>query len=402
MSNSIVIVQGGLWGSESKGAVALFLCERDGVRWVVRTGAINAGHSIIRDGIKKVYQQLPVGAVLPDVNVVLGPGAYIHRGTIRGEIIQAGCQDRIYIDERCGVHLDEYAQESKESGRTLKIGATGKGAAEAIIHRIKDRNVGESLLFTTRYPEFAFNNECKVVDTSLLLNDAYDRGEKILLEGTQGTLLDLYHGPYPFTTSRSTIASAWVTEAGLSPALNYEVVLVVRTYPIRVAGNSGPMSNEIDWPTLARRMNARFTGHDLKPLVRESTIKAFEMFLFSASKQYETDAERKLYAATDAIKAMTEDDRAELLKLFETTTVTKRLRRIAELDVEQLKVTVRKERPAYLVVTFVNYVFGELWGKTEIHDEARAWLGSLQDQVGCEIRYTSTGPESKHFVECRL
>lgn len=397
----IIIVQGAQFGSESKGAVAHALAQRLGVRWAVRTGSINAGHSIVVNGRKLAFCQLPTAVVLPSVRVVLGPGAYLHEDTLHAEAEVAGCADRLYIDYNCGVHLDDYAAESKADGRTLRIGATGKGCAEAIIHKIADRGRGTSLLFRdlhhSRYAHLAQH------DTAALLNDAYDRGEPILLEGTQGSLLDFHCGPYPFVTSRQTTAAAWVTEAGLSPALSYEVVLVVRTYPIRVAGNSGPMPNEIDWPTLARRINVRLTDHGREPLVCEDAITDYELALkkLAADWRYQgrSDVEIALYGSTEVLGGLPESAQQELAKLFETTTVTKRLRRIAEIDVEQLRLTVRKERPAYIALTFLNYIFPELAGARELHAEAIAYLEDLQQRIGCWIRYTSVGPSSDDLLE---
>lgn len=403
-SKPILIVQGAQFGSEAKGAVAHFLCQKESVRWAVRTGSINAGHSIMVGDRKLSFQQLPTGAVLPGVNVVLGPGAYVHPETVVKEMELAGCFDRTFIDEKCGVHLCEYAQESAKTGRTLRIGATGKGCAEAIIHKIRDRGCGTPLLLREWVnPDNPLASRLRF-DTAELLNDAHDRGERILIEGTQGTHLDLHCGPYPFTTSRQTIASAWVTEAGLSPALDYEVVLVVRTYPIRVAGNSGPMGKEITWQTLARRINARLCDSRLEPLVSESALVEFERAVKSMDENWpwESDEERLLWSQTRALGTLSDRYRTELMKLFEATTVTKRLRRIAELDVDQLRLTVKKERPAYVVLTFLNYHFAELVHTRELHAESRRWLANLQNQIGAQIRYVNIGPRVEDFIEVDL
>lgn len=404
MKNRVVIVQGSQWGSEAKGAVALALCERLGVKWAVRTGSINAGHSVWINNHKIAFQQLPVGCVLPGVKVIIGPGAYVSQQVLDVELVASGCGDRLILDSNCGVHLEEYADEAAHADRKLKIGATGKGCAEAILHKIKDRGVGVPLLFREELEAGKY----KFDDTARLLNDAYDRGERILIEGTQGTLLDFHCGPYPFVTSRQTIAAAWVAEAGLSPALDYEICLVARTFPIRVAGNSGPMGKEISWPALAQQMNTRLRLHDLPPIVREEALGEFWLCKERAvevvrTKGGRTWAENALLINTEALALMTEHGRAEVLKLFEATTVTKRVRRIAELDRELLKLTVHKERPAYLALTFINYVFPELVPEHNprrlLHDEARRWIEQLQEEIGCRIKYTSIGPRSEDLLE---
>lgn len=423
----IIVVQGGQWGSEAKGAVSLALCQREGVKYAVRTGSINAGHSVIvpmpHGEMKFAFQQLPVAAVLPKVKLVLGPGAYIHGPTLQREISVAKnlptasnhMADRVIIDRGCGVHLDGYMDEAAIEGRNLKIGATGKGCAEAIIHKIKDRGVGRPLLFREMQMDGRGMpiKDMVFADTAEIINDAYDSGDRILIEGTQGSLLDLHTGPYPFTTSRQTTASAWVTEAGLSPALNYEVVLVVRTYPIRVAGNSGPMGREITWPSLARAMNERLQKFGLAPVVSEPALKDYEGALEEVlnSATHKPGAETKLKAATSAFEVMGEDTRAEVLRLFETTTVTKRLRRIAMIDVDQTRLTIKKERPAYVVLTFLNYVFPELphlmsglsadakMAALAERKEVMDYVEDLQDRMRCWIKYITVGPRSEDMIE---
>lgn len=395
----VLIVQGGQWGSESKGSIALALCEKLKVDFACRTGSINAGHSIVQNGVKTAFQQIPVGAVLPSVKVVIGPGAYVSPDLLDRELGVADCRDRTYVDQQCGVHLESFTDEARIAGRNLKIGATGKGCAEAVIAKLRDRGVGTPLLLRNYWsprpgaPAFT--------DTAAMLNDAYDQGALIMLEGTQGTLLDLHCGPYPFVTSRQCTASAWVTEAGLSPALDYEVVLVVRTYPIRVAGTSGPMGRETDWPTLARSMNYRLSKFGYPPIVRPEAIRDYERALEDVIAEWKgmDPAEIKLKASTKAMEVMPPASLAEVMKLFETTTVTKRLRRIAELDVGLFKATVRKERPAYCVVTFVNYLFPEITYTRELEGDSLAYVKSLEQVIGCLIKYVNIGPRSEDVLE---
>lgn len=396
---SIVIIQGANWGSESKGAAAHALCLRENIHWAVRTGSINAGHTIIADdGQKRVFQQLPTGAFIDGMNVVIGPGAYIHLPTLLAEVEMSKCTHRLFLDHNCGVHLDDYTHEAKEAGRNLKIGATGKGCAEAIVHKIQDRGNGKTdLLFREFHKDYSF----RYIDVADELTRAYDRGERILIEGTQGTLLDFHCGPYPYVTSRQTISAAWVAEAGLSPALDYEVVLVARTYPIRVAGNSGPMKNETSWPALARQMNARLKNHGYEPIVPEEVLCEFEVLRERIAAEHGKDrswSENSLFLNTEALLAMQEGSRHLILKLFETTTVTKRLRRIARLDLDQLRLTVRKERPAYMILTFLNYEFPEIAHTREIHAEALAYVSAIEKKVGCKIRYVTIGPRHTDMI----
>jgi adenylosuccinate synthase len=399
----IIIVQGAQYGSEAKGMVAHALCTLRAVKWAVRTGSINAGHTIWSGGEKKVYQQLPVAADLK-INCVIGPGAYVHVPTLDSEMQRSGLgYDNLLVDYNCGVHLDEYQEEARQAGRSMKIGATGKGCAEAILHKIKDRGVGDKpLLLREHLMGGQYESGVLFADTARMLNDAYDRGDQILIEGTQGTLLDLHTGPYPFVTSRQTTAAAWVTEAGLSPALDYEVILVARTFPIRVAGNSGPMPFEIDWPSLMRSMNIRLKDAGYGPIAPESALLAYEKALADLTREMGEDGKDKarLEAPTQALMSLPVGYRLQLIGLFETTTVTKRLRRIAMLDVAGLAETVRKERPSSVVLTFLNYVFPELVHTRKLHDAAIRYIRGLERSIDCPIAYTSIGPEPGDLMWC--
>src|SRR5207244_2042197 len=81
-----------------------------------------------------------------------------------------------------------------------------------------------------------------------LLHSAIDNGDEVIIEGTQGFALSLLHGrDYPFVTSRDTTAAGFAMEVGLSPRLVSKIVMVIRTFPIRVGGTSGPFANETSW-----------------------------------------------------------------------------------------------------------------------------------------------------------
>lgn len=409
MPKPIKIVQGAQFGSEAKGMVALAVARKDGVNWAVRTGSVNAGHTVVVGDKRIAFQQLPVSCVDRDVNIVIGPGAYICPHTLRHELEVSGLKaGRLFIDHNCGVHLPSYTTEAKEAARNVKIGATGKGCAEAIIHKIKDRGVGKPLLFRDYMCEFGFGNlRSRLTDTAKLLTSAYDVGDSILIEGTQGELLDFHCGPYPFVTSRQTISASWVAECGLSPALNYDIILVARTFPIRVAGPSGPMPDEISWAALAREMNSRMESLGKSPIILDKYLVEFEchreVCLRDLLDQERPQEEIDLTLNTHALKSVSGECLAALSKLFETTTVTKRLRRISRLSVDQLRDTVYKVRPKYVVLTFVNYVFPELATEhnpgRNLSTSALRYVEKLEKDIGAPIRYVTLGPASEDLVE---
>lgn len=429
MSKPIIIVQGGQYGSEGKGQVAAALCQRRNINYAVRTGAVNAGHTVIHKGHTFKMQQLPTGFVNPDTKLVIGAGAYINPDILAEEcrivsgILGENIRERLVIDYRTALHTDLHQGASQRSGRHWGIGATGKGTAEAIVDKMMNRNKGYKLFIEYNNESREDGQEYKFADTSLLLNRAYDHDDSILIEGTQGTHLDFHLGPYPFVTSRMTSSANWIAECGLSPNLDYEVVLVCRTRPIRVAGNSGPLPQEISWPILARVINQRLAGLDKGPLVDPAAIEQFEKVgdrvasgdsIFSLpggqARRWDfhrwTINERHTYREAlselhrEIWMQLTKSARDELSKLFEMTTVTNKLRRIARFDHDTVRESVRRERPNYIVLTFLNYVFPEIWGAGAIENrEISHYVNEMEDELRCPIRAVTTGPRAEHYVE---
>jgi adenylosuccinate synthase len=369
------------------------------VDWAIRTGTVNAGHTVYHKGVAYAMQQLPVSWVRPECMLVLGPGAYIHPDILMREIewiMEAqGLRldtvlDRVWIDYRCGIHLPSHTDRAHHADRHHSIGTTGKGCSEAVMDKIKGRDQDPLPTFqawVADKPGFWQNVARRITDTTVLMNDAYDAGDQILLEGTQGTLLDLHLGDYPFTTHKQTQAASWLAEAGLSCTLQNDLWLVMRTYPIRVAGNSGPMPGEISWPRLANLINDR-QGIER---VGEWALSEWNAGLALArannypeapspepacwtQQQRQENREAASELHNEAFKLMSTKAQAELCKLFEFTTVTKKLRRIGEWDWNVAQKSLMLNRPHHIALTFANYKWPKLWGA----DWKRAWEGYSQ------------------------
>lgn len=426
----ITVVQGGQFGSEAKGLVAAALCRRRNIRWAVRTGAINAGHTVYHpiDGSGEwacaKMQQLPVGWVNRDTQLVIGPGAYIHPPTLQAEVARINTimggdvRERIVIDYRAGLHSPEDEMEARAAGRHTLIGATGKGCAEAIVHKIKARGLPSGLLFRQHH----LADEFTLADVPRMLMKAYKAGAPILIEGCQGTGLDFHQGPYPYVTSRMTTAANWVAEAGLPVTLSYKVVLVLRTYPIRVAGNSGPLAYEINWPDFVRRMNHDRADHGQEPLVGEAALLTFEDALRMSAATYNLDgrlattqhlwsdefrlqhqeALSKLNAdALMRVKEAAPDLYEQLAQVFEFTTVTKKLRRIGRFFKEQACDSIRSEGATEVALTFANYDLPQHWFADEIDEKALDnYVREYQTKLGgCPITMVGFGPREEHLLD---
>ena len=129
------------------------------------------------------------------------------------------------------------------------IGSTRRGVGEATARKV---------LRPRATPEVRLARDVRELRDYLrptveILDDAFRVGQRVFLEGTQGTGLSIHHGSYPHVTSRDTTVSGCLAEAGIAPGRVRRVIMVVRSYPIRVKGPSGPMGRQISWAEVARR-----------------------------------------------------------------------------------------------------------------------------------------------------
>lgn len=370
---------------------------------------------------------------------MLGAGTFINPPILIDEIGQIGrltgesILDRLHVDSRVSLHLPSHQQQATAENRHHLIGATGKGCSVAIVDKIRNRGSGYKLFKDWLADQSDMNGlkqamADRFTNTQVLLHAAYDLGESILLEGTQGSLLDLHLGPYPYTTHKQTTASNWVTECGLAPGMKYETIMVARTYPIRVAGNSGPMPQETTWVNLARRINRLLLRRNLPQRVKSFALVDFEMALHEAANSGKfslpshldggvnfdfhkwTATERETYSVAlselnaKALSMLSGPVIAELMYLFELTTVTKKLRRIAEWDSTSVKLQCLYNRADHCVLTFFNYWYPEIWGQTP---DTFKWLPDykdrikkVQDEIECRISHITTGPAGENVIEC--
>lgn len=247
---SLTIIFGGQFGSEGKGKVAHYFTKKECAKYCVRAGGPNSGHTVYKEGKKLIFRVLPTGAIEKDVTAILAAGSYIDLNILNQELQMSGLtKERLKIDENAVMISKNYSDIEKKEGLIERIGSTGSGTGAALIARIK--RDGQVMLARDCAELKPF-----VVDTKAFMREACNRGEKIIAEGTQGFGLSLLHAKeYPYATARDTSAAAIVSELGLSPFDVENIVMVIRTFPIRVSGNSGPLKNEITWDTLKDELN---------------------------------------------------------------------------------------------------------------------------------------------------
>jgi adenylosuccinate synthase len=243
----VTIVVGGQFGSEGKGKVAHAMARDKCASVAIRVGGPNSGHTVVDPhGKAIVLRQLPTAAILPDIDCVLCAGSYIEPTILLDEMEQTSLDGaRLKIDPNAAVITNRERQEEASTVLRQAIGSTLSGTGAAVGRRIARMGALRMAKDEPRLKPF-------LSPVIQLLRSRLDAGERLILEGTQGFGLSLLHSPYyPFVTSRDTTAAGFLAEAGLSPRDTDEVVLVIRAFPIRVGGNSGPLPNEIDWETIA-------------------------------------------------------------------------------------------------------------------------------------------------------
>ncbi len=251
---SLWVVVGGQYGSEGKGKVAAFITCREGIDICIRCGGPNSGHSLMADdGSTRVVRQLPTGFVNPRTKLMIPAGALIDPEVLRHEIDFLGLdKGRIRIDRNAMVIEQTDRERERRLGLRERLSSTLCGVGSAVARRaLRGSDVRLASHATEFYPWLSNYLD----DVSARANEALDEGKKVLVEGTQGFGLSLYHtAEYPKATSRDTTAAGFLAEVGLSPRLVSEIVVVFRTFPIRVAGQqAGTLrAGEITWEQLQR------------------------------------------------------------------------------------------------------------------------------------------------------
>ena len=278
-----IVLLGAQWGDEGKGKATDLLGDK--VKYVVRyQGGNNAGHTVVIGNEKYALHLLPSGILTPSCIPIIGNGVVINPAVLLEEI--RGLNDRgvdtskLKISTNAHLITPYHRTIDKVSERFLgksKIGTTGRGIGPAYADKInrigiriqdlfdpsilrqklegalRDKNQVLIKVFNRKgievddvlneYLGYAEILKPYVTDTSLLLNQALDRNEVVLLEGSQGTLLDVDHGTYPFVTSSNPTAGGASTGSGIGPTKISRVIGIVKAYTTRVG--SGPFPTEL-------------------------------------------------------------------------------------------------------------------------------------------------------------
>lgn len=279
-----IVLIGAQWGDEGKGKATDLLGER--VQWVVRyQGGNNAGHTVVLpDGQDFALHLIPSGILTPHVTNVIGNGVVVDPGVLLDELAALQARDvdteRLLISADAHLIMPYHVEIDRVTERYLgksKIGTTGRGIGPAyqdkvarvgvrvqdlLDEKILRQKVEAALEFKNQVLVKVYNRRAldaeqvldtvldqgarfahRIADSRLLLDQALRRGETILLEGSQGTLLDVDHGTYPFVTSSNPTAGGACAGAGIGPTKISAVVGILKAYTTRVG--SGPFPTEL-------------------------------------------------------------------------------------------------------------------------------------------------------------
>ena len=238
----LTLLVGGFFGDEGKGKIAAYITLYRQYKYAARTGAINAGHTVTHMGRSYKLRTVPSGFINPETFLLIPPGALIKLDVFTNEIGELRVGNRICVDNQTGVIEEVHVEREKTDPLLRTIGSTFQGVGAAVSDRVLRRlKLARDIRELEKY----------LCDVPLIVNSVLDRGEKIIIEGTQGTFLSLYHGTYPYVTSRDTTASALISEVGIGPRRVDEVVVVFKAYVTRVG--EGPLEGELSEDEITRR-----------------------------------------------------------------------------------------------------------------------------------------------------
>ena len=230
------VIVGAFWGDEGKGKIISYLALKDNLDFCVRTGSVNAAHTVWFEGKKYALHMVPAAFINPKTRLLIAAGANVDVKTFFDEVALTQVdQKRMGIDQNASIIEQKHCEQDKASAVNKGIGTTGRGVGPALEERVR-----RTAKLAKDIPEL----KPYLADGIMEVNDGLDAGKSVLLEGTQGFMLSLFlGGGYPYVTGRDTGASAIASEAGVGPTRVDDVIIVYKSFMTRVG--AGPLPGEI-------------------------------------------------------------------------------------------------------------------------------------------------------------
>jgi adenylosuccinate synthase len=330
-----MVTVGGFFGDEGKGKIVAYLAKKDNLSIAARGGVgPNAGHTFVHQGRIYRVRMLPSAVLNKSTRLLIGAGVLVNPQILLSEIEFFDSINRTFIDSQCGIIEKSHLElDSTEDHLKSKIGTTGSGTGPANADRsYRILKLAEHLPILHNY----------IGNVSELVNSDLDSNQNVLIEGTQGTFLSLYHGSYPYVTSKDVTASAICSDVGIGPKRVNEVIVVFKAYVTRVG--EGPLQQEID------------------------------------SKE------------------------AEKRGWLEYGSVTGRKRRVSPFDLTLAKKAVRLNSATQIALTKLDVAFPNCAGIKEfskLTDNSKKFVQDIESETGLEVTLIGTGAEIDDIIDRR-
>jgi adenylosuccinate synthase len=327
------VIAGAFWGDEGKGKIISYLALKDKIDLCVRTGSVNAAHTVWIEGKRYALHMVPATFVYEGCRLLIGAGANVHVAKFLEEVETANVKNRIGVDYQASIIEEKHSARDKTSAHLKGLGTTGWGVGPALEERVR-----RTAKLAKDIPEL----QPYLTDVAAEANTAIDAGKKVLLEGTQGFMLSLFYGTYPYVTGRDTSASAICSEAGVGPTKVDNVLLVFKSFMTRVG--AGPLPGEI---------------------TKEEAVK---------------------------------------LGWFEIAAGTGRERRSAPFNFEIAKKAVMINGATQAALTKLDVIYPRCKGARTYDDlplEAKEFVKEIERQIGVPVVLIGTGPEALDIIDRR-
>ena len=329
-----MVVVDGFFGDTGKGKVISYIALKDRLDVCARGGAgPNAGHTVVYKGRTYKLRMVPSGFVYEGCRLYIGAGVAVNPEVFLREVEETGVRGRIGVDRQCAIIEQRHIEADRKGHLKGKIGTTGSGTGPCNSERAM-----RTVKLAKDIPEL----QEFLADVALEVNEAIDDGKKVLIEGTQGTFLSLYHGTYPYVTSKDVTASAACSDVGVGPTKVDEVIMVLKAYVTRVG--AGPLPGELPWE----------------------------------------EAQRRGWA--------------------EVATVTGRRRRAAPFNFDLARRAAMLNGATQIALTKLDVLYPECSGARgydELPEEAKRFVSEIEEKVGVPVTLIGTGPEALDMVDLR-
>jgi adenylosuccinate synthase len=328
------VVVCGFFGDTGKGKVISYLALKDKVDITVRAGVgPNAGHTVVYEGKKYGLRMLPSAFVYKKCRLLIGPGVLVNPEILLKEVEMTNSSDRVGVDPQCAIIEPRHIKADQQGHLAQKIRTTGTGTGPCNAERaLRSVKIARDVQILQKF----------LTDVPYEVNTAIDKGKNVIIEGTQGTFLSLFHGTYPYCTSKDVTASAACSDVGVGPTKVDEVILVLKAFTTRVG--SGPLPNEIPEREAAKR------------------------------------------------------------GWLEIATVTGRKRRAAPFSYELAKRAVMLNGATQAAIMKVDVLFPECKGAKsydELSDQAKRFIERVEKEIRVPVTLVGTGPDAWEIVDRR-